>query len=323
MISLSMKKYFKVVFLLTLSISIFARDIKPTFVLKSKGLVNDFVIDGVKLYVANDIGSVEVFDLTTRKVIDEIFIKSNLSGLGDMVAPKILSVDRRNGKTLILSTTTSGYRNLWIKQDNKKLKHIINTENKIVMKKALFLDDNNLMLGTLGYDVIKYTLKDNFSTYKNQIEQSSFSDMVISQDKKTLASVSETGIVTISDTKSGKIIKRHKGINLDNVYKLAFRDGNVIAAGKDRRVGVYPKDAKPYYIKSDFLVYCVGISFDGKTGIYSSGEDNNLQLFDIKTGNKTHRLIGHYAIPSTIKFFDEKGLFSAGYENSIFYWHIE
>ena len=78
-----------------------------------------------------------------------------------------------------------------------------------------------------------------------------------------------------------------------------------------------------YYLKSDFLVYSVGLSPSGKIGVYSSNTDNDLQLFYTKNGNKSHILKGHYAIPTTIKFYDEKSLFSAGYENKIFYWRID
>jgi len=80
---------------------------------------------------------------------------------------------------------------------------------------------------------------------------------------------------------------------------------------------------KPYYIRSDFLVYAVGLSPSGKTGVYSSSEASDLQLFDVRSGQKTDRLVGHDAVPSTIRFFSEEGFFSAGYENRIFYWHLE
>lgn len=44
-------------------------------IIKSRGLVNDFVIDGFYLYVANGDGSVEIFDIREQKKVSEIFIK--------------------------------------------------------------------------------------------------------------------------------------------------------------------------------------------------------------------------------------------------------
>ncbi len=288
----------------------------------SSGLVYDFVIDGSKLYVANDEGSVEVFDLNEQKLVDEIFIKPTFSTKGEWVTSKIISVDRYKGKTLIVSTTANGYRNIWL-HDGKKSKNIIKLRDKMTIKKARFIDENNFIFGTLGYDMIHYSINDNAIAYKNHVEQSSFSDMELSEDRKIMITASESGQVTISDTRNGKILKKLDGLNVDNIYRVAYKNGNIITAGQDRRVGIYPKEGKPYYIKSDFLVYSATLSPSGKIGLYSSGEESYLQLFDLKTGNKTDRLIGHEAIPSTTKFFDEHGVFSAGYENKIFYWHLE
>jgi len=312
------------IFLTTLIIHsyIYAKDIQPSFVLESSGFVNDFVLDGSKLYVANDEGSVEIFDLNDKKLIGEIFIKPTLSAQGVMIPSKVLSVDRLNGKTLIVSATANGYRNVWV-HDGKKLHNIKSLKDKMTIREARFIDDENYLFGTLGYEMIRYAVNDSAHAYKVHIEQSSFSDMVLSEDKKLSITASESGQVTISNAKTGEIVKKYDSLNVDNIYKIAYKNGTIITAGQDRRVGVYPKDGKPYYIKSDFLVYCASLSPSGKIGIYSSGDESNLQLFDVKSGKKTDRLIGHTAIPSTIKFFDEVGLFSAGYENKIFYWHLE
>ena len=311
-----------IIIILIIHSYIHAKDIQPSFILESSGFVYDFILDGSKLYVANDEGSVEIFNLNDKKLIGEIFIKPTLSAQGVMIPSKILSVDRLNGKTLIVSATANAYRNVWL-HDGKKLQHIKSLKDKMTIKEARFIDNDNYLFGTLGYDLIRYATEDNAHAYKVHIEQSSFSDMVLSEDKKLSITASESGQVTISNTKTGKILKKYDSLNVDNIYKIDYKNGTIITAGQDRRVGVYPKDGKPYYIKSDFLVYCASLSPSGKIGVYSSGDESNLQLFDVKSGKKTDRLIGHTAIPSTIKFFDEVGLFSAGYENKIFYWHLD
>lgn len=311
---------------LILQCNLFAIDdqrvIKPTFILKSKGMVNDFVFDNAKLYVANDEGSVEIFDLITQKLESEIFIEPYFTAKQEWKNSKILSVDRFNGKTLIVSTTKGPFRDVWI-HDGKNLNHIIKAEDKISIKEARFIDDGSFMFGTLGYDMILYNTDDNYSRYRIHMEQSSFSDLELSEDKKTMVTASESGQVIVSSVKNGKILKKLKPLNLDKVYQIAYQNGNIITGGEDRRVGVYPKNGKPYYIKSDFLVYCVALSPSGKLGLYSSSEDSNLQLFDIETGVKKLKLSGHFAIPTKIKFHEEKGLFSAGYENRIFYWRLD
>jgi len=285
-------------------------------------LVNDFVLDGIYLYVGTDDGLVEIFNIQTRKKVDEIFITAEKSAMGDWINPKVLSVDRNNGKTLIVSSSTGGYRNVWI-HDGQKLKRIISTKKKISIKEARFIDSENILYGTLSYDVANYALGEGYRSYSNQIEQSTFSDMVLSEDKKSVVAVSESGQVTVMDVKTGKVLKQPKPLNLDNIYKVDYKNGNIITAGQDRRVGVYPKDGKPYYLKSDFLVYCAALSPSGNIGVYSANEKNDLQLFKVNGGTKTHILVGQDSVPSNIKFFDEDGFFSAGYGYTIYYWYLK
>jgi len=297
-------------------------DINPTFILKSKGFVNDFVIDKNKLYVANDEGSVEIFDLTTQKLIDEIFIEPIYTTSQKWQNSKILSVDRFKNKTLIISNDKGPYRNAWI-HDGKTLNHVIKVDKKLSIKKAKFITEDKILLGTLGYEISLFDTTDNYKQYTNQPEQSAFSDLVLSQDKKTIVTASESGQVILSDSKTGKVIKEFKPLNLDKVFQLAYKNDVVITAGQDRRVVIYNKDSKPFYIKSDFLVYSVGLSPSGKIGIYSSNTDNDLQLFYTKNGKKLDVLKGHYAKPTIIKFYNENSLFSAGYENKIYYWRLD
>jgi WD40 repeat protein len=301
-----------------LSINTYAKDIKPSFILKTSGLVNDFVIDGSKLYVATTEGVVDIFDLQTQKLIEKIELPSDISTKQEKIPAKILSVDRLANKTLLVSASTKAYKDVWL-HDGKKLK----VKDKLAIKEARFIDEKNFLFGTLGYELMRYTNDENYAVYKTHVEESAFSDLVIDKNKTLMISASESGQVTISDLKSGKILKKPPPQNLDNIYKLAYKNGTIITAGQDRRVGVYPKTGKAYHIKSNFLVYAVGISPSGKTGIYSSGEDNILQLFNIKDGTKTDKLLGQNAIPNTIKFFDEIGVFSAGYDDTIYYWYLD
>ena len=316
-----MRYFFTLFFLLTFPLQVISKEITPAFTFQAKGLVSDFVIDEDKLYVAHDEGAVEIFNIVTQKKVGEIAIMPRKTVMGDWVNAKILSVDRLNGKTLIVSSGEMGYRNVWL-HDGFKLKQLISTNKKIAVKEARFLDNENFVLGTLGYDVVQYSFNDNYSSSKKHIEESSFSDMVMSEDKKSMVTASESGQVMLLDSNTGSILKKFKPLNLDNIYKLAYKNGTIITAGQDRRVGVYPKNATPYFIKSNFLVYAVGLSPSGKTAVYSANEDCDLQLFDVATGKKTDILKGQNSIPSTIKFINEDGFFSAGYGNTIYYWHL-
>ncbi|MEA1915818.1 MAG: nitrate reductase, partial [Campylobacterota bacterium] len=191
-----MKNIVFALFIVFFMIELNAKQIKPAFVFKSKGFVNDFVFDAGKIYVANDEGSVEIFDLSTRKRIDEIFIDPIFTTKQVWKNVKILSVDRYNGKTLMVSTSKGAYRNVWL-HDGKKMKHIVKLDDKISIKEARFIEDGKFIFGTLSYEMILYNTSDNYNTYKSHIEQSSFSDLELSEDKKTMITASESGIITV------------------------------------------------------------------------------------------------------------------------------
>jgi len=300
----------------------YAKSIQPVFELKAKSQVKDFVLDGTKLYVANSEGSIEIFNIIDREKKGEIFIPAQKNIMGTWHNVKILSVDRFLNKTLIVSTDNSGYRNVWV-HNGTRLSKIVDIHKKMSIKEARFIDNDNIIFGTLAHDMIMYNSIDSYSSYSKQMEQSTLSDVVLNEDKSLMASASESGRVTLSDVKSGNILKIYESQNVDNIYKLDFKKGIIITAGQDRRVGVYSDIRKPYYIKSNFLVYCVALSPSANIGVYSSGEENNLQLFNIKNAKKNDILIGHTSVITTIHFIDENTLISAGDDSKILFWKLK
>ena len=298
-----------------------AKDIVPLFRLHATGVVSDFVIDADKLYAATDRGTVDIFDLKTHSIIDQIIIAPLTTTRGELIPAKIHGVDHLNGKTLVLSSGKNSFRNVWI-YENRTLRQIVDENKKLFIKEARFINDERMMFGSFGSEMILYDIAESYQVYKRQITQSTLGDITLGAYNKMIMS-DESGEVRVIDIESSKVEQVHTGQNLDNVYKIAYANGTIITAGQDRRVVVYQKNREPYYIKSDFLVYCVGISPSGKTGVYSSGVDSDLQLFNTRTKAKGNRLIGHFATVNTIKFINEKELFSSGEEKDIFFWKID
>jgi len=301
----------------------YAKNIKPVAVIKTSGLVSDFVVDGNLLYAATDEGSIDIIDIVQQKVVDQIKFKPLRTAIGISVPTRIFSVDRFQGKTLIVSSADHAYRNVWI-HDGKKLRKIIDSKEKVMAKRALFIDENLTFMGTFGSDVILYNKSDTYQNYTEHISYNAMGGIALNESKKKAAVGDEGGTVRIIDVATSNIDLVLNSENRDNIYRVAFRNNIVITASQDMRVGVYlVDDNRSYHIKSDFLVYCVGMSISGKTGIYSSGYDHELQLFDIKTSKKGDRLIGHNAIVNKIVFVDEKSIVSAGDERNIFFWVID
>lgn len=308
--------------LYTIFFSLEAKEISPVFKLKSIGFVNDFVIDGNYLYAGNDMGTVDIFDIKKKKIINQIVLPMIVSGRDMLVAANVMSVDYINGKVLIVSIGEGSYRNVWI-YENYELKNIIDETKKLTIKEARFLDDEQIIFGTLGSDVVLHDTKEHYNIYQTHISQSTIGDIVLSSDKTELVFVDESGEVKILDAKSSKVKKSYSSQNVDNIYHVAYSKGVILTAGQDRRMAVYQDGKKDYHLKSSFLVYCVGLSPSAKIGVYTSNEQNHLQLFDPRTKSLGDILVGHNTSVNQINFISEYELFSSDGRDEIFYWNID
>ena len=300
---------------------IHAKKIYPTFKLESVGFVNDFIVHKSTIYVANDAGTVDVFDLVTGKMTNQIILDVVVTKMNDLQSAIVLSVDYLNGKLLIVSKGGGSYRNVWI-YENFQLKKIIGEDKKLTIKEARFINDEKIILGTFSSEIILHDIGEKYNLYTKHVTQSTLGDITLSEDKKRLIMSDESGEIRVLDVRTSKVLQVHASQNVDNVYHVAHAKNVIITAGQDRRVAVYQKNKDAYHIKSDFLVYCVGISPSAKMGIYSSGEESNLQLFDIKTEKKLDILVGHQALLNQIKFINEHELFSSDRSPYIYYWRL-
>jgi len=297
-----------------------AKDIKPIATLPVSSLVSDFVEDTGLLYVATDAGVVDIIDLYTKKTVSQIHFKPMKTMMGKEVPVRVHSIDRYQGKTLLVTSARSGYRNVWV-HDGSKLTQIIDEKRKLMPKRAFFSSDGKVVLGTIGSDIVLYDSNEGYKVYNTHISESTMGGMALSVDKKKMIISDESGAVRLIDINSSKVEKTFTSEHVDNIYAVAYAKDIILTAGQDKRVGIYSKE-KAFHIKSDFLVYCVGISPSAKVGVYSSGIEHDLQLISTKDGKKTDRLVGHQATPTKVMFTTEKTLISAGDEYIIYFWRL-
>ena len=286
------------------------------------GFVNDFVINKNLIYIANDAGSVDIFDIYTQELVEQIVLEPLETKMYKIVSPNITSVDYLNGKVLIVSIGDSAYRNVWI-YGNYELKKIVDESKKMTIKEARFLNDEQIFYGTFASEIILQDTSEQYNLYKKHITQSTMGDMVLSEDKTKVIYGDESGEVRLIDTKTSETLEVFSSQNVDNIYHVAYANNIIITAGQDRRVGVYAPHQKPYHIKTNFLVYCVGITPSGKMGIYTKGENADLQLFNTKTKREGDTLVGHAGIVGQIKFINEKELFSSERSPYVYYWKLD
>ena len=309
------------VFYILFATTLCAKNIKPIVTIETSGLVSDFVEDGGYLYVATDAGVVDIIDLSSQKIVKQINFEPMETSTGEYVPTRIHSIDRFQGKTLLVTSDISAYRNVWI-DNGKKLKKIIDIEKHMMPKSAFFTNEGKIVFGSFGSDITLYDNEENYKLYDTHISESTMGGMILSQNKKKMVISDESGTVKLIDVKSSKVEKVFSSEHVDNIYRVAYSNGIILTAGQDRRVGVYSDNKKAFHIKSDFLVYSVGLSPSGATGIYSSGTEHHLQLFNTDNGEKADILVGHFATPNKIIFINENSIISTGDENKIFFWQI-
>ena len=309
------------IFLLLLP-SLYAKEITPVTTIKTSGIVSDFVEDKGYLYVATDAGIVDIIDLSRQEIVKQIKFAPLLTSRGDTVPARVHCIDRLDGKTLMVTSDINAYRNVWI-DDGKTLKKIIDSKQHMMPKSAYFSSKSKIVFGSFGSDVTLYDTNENSKLYERHISESTMGGMILSADKKKVIVSDESGEVRVIDVDTSKVLKTFSSEHVDNIYRVAYANNTIITAGQDRRVGVYRENDKAYHIKSDFLVYAVGLSPSGRTGVYSSGFEHELQLFNTVNGSKGDKLIGHYAIPGKILFINETSIISAGDEDKIFFWKLK
>ena len=302
--------------------ALWSETISPVKVLSASGYVYDITVDEKYLYAGTGHGELQIFDYDSNTVVDTITLPKIKDFMGDETYPKVFSVDHLNGKYLLLSEAKSGYRELYIHENNITTK-IISVDDKQTLVKARFVDDEHLFLANLGNEVMLYNLKEKKEIYRFQISQSKFSDFALNLDKSRVAVGCESGEISVIDVQRGKIIQILKGQNLDNTYRVAFRNSVVTGAGQDRRASYYmlPKGNGDYF-KGSFLIYATALSPSGRYAAYAIDEDNDIAIYDLSTHKRIALLKGQKSTLNTIVFLDEKRLFSASSDPKIMMWKL-
>lgn len=314
-------KHIIIFFALFLALNASANE--PEYTINAKGAITSIFIENNLLFAATDLGVIQIFDWKKNKLINEISLPNIKDFMGDEIPPKVYSIDKIKGedKLIIVSQGMHGFRNVFLYED-EKLNQVFNADDdKMMIKKAYFIGNNDIIFATLGNEMMRYNLSTKSFVYKKHIGTSVFSDFDLNNDKSKIAACDESGKIHLLNAENGEIIKDLKGQNVDNLYQVAFYNGNIIGAGQDRRASVYQTKAySNYYLESTFIVYCVGMSEDGKIGAFADGEENHIRVFDIKSKQTKAILKGQKSTLTQIKFVEENYIISASEDPEIKVW---
>ncbi len=316
-----MIKIFFLSFLLILSLN--ASDLKPVKEIQMSGPVMDIRIIDDFLYVGTNNGFLEVYDLKNEKIVGKIELEKIPDFTGELMSPKVYSVDVFENKKLLLAEGQKGYRELYINENNVTTK-VITVKDKLVLQKARFIDENRVFLGLLSSEIILYDLKEKKSLYLYQLGGSKFSDFALNEKRDQAVICGESGIDYLVDVKSGKVIKELEGANKDNVFKVDFKNGKISTAGQDRVGGIYDlKSQQVQTFKSPFLIYATGLSQDASLVAFAFGIDNEIAIFDLEKNRKIYTLKGQKSTLNSIVFYDNKTLYSASDDKYIMKWSLK
>jgi WD40 repeat protein len=225
--------------------------------------------------------------------------------MGDLVDSKVYSVDIIEDKILILSQDKQGFRRVHIYQ-NEKMVPLFDYSAGLTVAKAKFLNKNTILLGLLSNELISYDIAKKKNNWLIQVSGAKFSDFALNEAKDEVVVADESGNLKIHSTKDGKFIKLLAGENLDNVFQVDYKNGIIATAGQDRHTVIYaPKFGSAYHLKTDFLIYSVGLSPSGKRVAYACDENNNVALVDTITKSEIGKYGGNSMTLTKIIFIDE------------------
>lgn len=316
----------KKLFILWILISYFSyaeQRLAPVQKIIIEGTAKDIVVDERHVYIGTDKGKLEVYDYQEKKFIKEISLPMIQDFMGDSVSPRVFSVDVLENRYLLLSESgKGGYANLWIHEHNTT-KQFIFPEDKKTLVKARFVDKNHILLGYLGNEAALYEIDTNKERYRVQLSESKFSDFALDEKKQYAAYGCESGMISVINVSDGSLVKVLKGVNLDNTYKVDFKQGIVSAAGQDRRGAFYDvATGEGDYIEGSFLIYATGLSPSAKKVAFAMDEQNNITVFNRTSKAKTAVLEGQKSTLNAIVFKDEEVLFSASDDNTVLMWKL-
>jgi len=307
-----------------LSTLLFASSIKPSKSIKLEGTAQDMVYKDNSLIISTNEGKIFNYNIKDENLSHITTIPKIKDFMGDEINAKIFSVDYMDGRYLFLSDSgKGGFSNLWIKEDGKP-KLILSADDKLTIIKARFIDKDHALLGLLSNEALLLDIPRKKILYRVQLEPSKFSDFALNEDRSKAVFSCESGVLSVIDTKNGHLIKKLKGVNKDNVYKVAFRKDIISGAGKDKRGSIYHLDSgNGDFFQGNFMIYATAISPELKKVAFVMDENNDISIYDLQNKNKLATLHGQKGSMTVLIFKDEGTLFSAGDDNVVNIWKLK
>ena len=317
-----MKKVF--IALLVTVVYVSASVLTPVQEIVVNGTTKDMVLKDKELLIGTDSGVLQVYDYESKVFTHTITLPPVKDFVGDTIPPRVFSIDKIEERYLLLSDSgKGGYGNLWIHENNVTTQLLSHTD-KIAAIKARFINKEQILLGLLSNEAVLFDIQKKKETFRVQLSESKFSDFALNEEKTQAVYACESGVLNVIDTKTGKVLKELKSVNVDNVYKVDYKQGIVSGAGQDRRGALYDVTmGTGTYIEGSFLIYATGLSPSAKKVAFAMDEKNNISIYNRSSKSKIVELQGQKSTLNTIIFKDENVLFSSSDDNTVMMWKLK
>lgn len=265
------------------------------------------------LIISTDGGELVVYDMDSNSTLLDLELKNIETFFGDFVKPRVLSGDLFDKKVMILGESDFGKKALYFYQNGEFEKQELKNEG---IKKALFLDENLVVLASMSNEIYLYDITKNQIVSKKKFSTAALGDIEV---KNGLIFVGcESGAVYIYDQKNDdtQVVLLHK----DNIYDIEISDNaDIISGGVDKHAGLYVNSQRKKF-GSEFLVYAVGISKDGSRAALMSSENSDVVVFDTKKLDVISKFNTKQSILNGIKFYGLNLLLTSAYERNVKIW---
>ncbi|MCR6590892.1 periplasmic protein NapL [Campylobacter insulaenigrae] len=302
----------KIFLILLIGICAFASELKLKSNLNAIKLIDEKLLIGLD---NGEILSVLVKDKQEKLIAKLAKIKNFYE---DNVDPRIYSIDYFDGMVLVLSEGDFGSKKLNIYNENMIFDFQLPNNS---VKKALFLNNNIVVLAALDSSVELLDLKTKKVIKKTTFSNSSLSDVVLDEHKNILVAGFESGEIVLFDLNKWQKIKNYKNIHKDNIYQLDYKNKTILSCSTDRKLGIIANNNEKI-LEKDFLIYACALSQNGTIAAFSDNEKNIIELVDTKTLKTIKKFQNRNFLLEYLIFLNDDELVSAGFENTIIFWSI-
>lgn len=288
------------------------------------GSATDIVLTQNKIHISTLSGRIESFDNNTFDKITSIIIKTYKDFDGKTVNSDIFHITNIGDSIYALVRAENGKSDIY-QYINLKIKKIIdgNKFNSTIIDIAA-TKDGHLLFAMLSNELIYYNLETNRILYAKQINPYAFSCFALSTDQNSIIIADESGVISKVEIKSGNIITRYKGENVDNVLSVGWSEKLIIGGGKDRRVSFYNQfSGISWHQQNENFITIVAISPDSKTAVWFDDINNKIVVYSTDSKRIIQQLDGHKSLISSIIFISNDKMISCDEQGKVLIWNLK